>query len=358
MRSLISIFVLLLALTSCGQKPITLTINGTVTDAALNGQQVYLMDYNGYKGIDTAVVENSKFTFSVAQDTATLLRISLKRLYANLILDNGVVDVALTENSTISGTPLNDALTKIEEEIAPLSAKMMDIYRQQNSPTADKEKLGKQLTDLRANTIEIHQKAFNSNIGNMLGVYSLWKMIRGLSYEESTKKAAEMGVLAENFGPIKSVIAAKGAYENTKAGKMYVDFDAVNLDGSAAKLSDYVGKGNYVLVDFWASWCGPCVREMPNIKEVYENYNDKGLVVLGVNVWDKKEKQKSSIEKLGLDWNHIAIFEGTKATDAYGIDGIPHIILFAPDGKIVARGLHGDDMKAKVAECINILLMK
>ena len=352
MRSLISIFVLLLALTSCGQKPIALTINGTVTDSALNGQQVYLMNYADYKNIDTAVVENSKFTFSVAQDTATLLRISLKRLYGNLILEDGVVDVVLTENSTISGTPLNDALTKLNGEIAPLSAKMMNIYRQQNSPTADKEKLSKELNDLRNRTVEINQKAFDSNIGNMVGVYSLWTMIHGLSYEESAKKAAEMGVLAENFGPIKSIIAAKGAYENTKAGKMYVDFDAVNLDGSAAKLSDYVGKGKYVLVDFWASWCGPCVREMPNIKDVYTNYKDKGLVVLGVNVWDKKDKQKSSIEKLGLEWNHIAIFEGTKATDAYGIDGVPHIILFAPDGKIVARGLHGDDMKAKIAETI------
>ena len=350
MRSLISIFVLLLALTSCGQKPITLTINGTVTDAALNGQQVYLMDYNGYKGIDTTVVTDSKFTFKVIKDTATIVGVRLKRMSATLILEDGVVDVELAESSTISGTPLNDSLNLLDSKITPLNKSSYAIYKQFSLPNVDKEKLKKENIKIINSTKEIYQKSFDSNIGNMMGVYSYWKMIRGLSYDESKKMAAEMGPLAENFGPIKSIMKAKAAYDNTQAGKMYIDFDAVNPDGSAAKLSDYVGKGNYVLVDFWASWCGPCVREMPNIKDVYTNYKDKGLVVLGVNVWDKKDKLKSSIENMGMDWNHIAIFEGTKAADAYGIDGIPHIILFAPDGKIVARGLHGDDMKAKVAE--------
>ena len=332
MRSLISIFVLLLALTSCGQKPITLTINGTVTDPALNGKSVYLKNYSTYKNIDTAVVVDSKFTFKVSQDTTTILGISLNNLYIDLILEDGVVDVQLIEVSEISGTRLNDLLNQYDKKFRTLKER-----------------------SLRK---ELYENMFDNNIGNMLGVFSLWMLINEpIAYDEANVMVTRMGPLAENFGPIKSIMKAKAAYENTQAGKMYIDFDAVNPDGSAAKLSDYVGKGNYVLVDFWASWCGPCVREMPNIKEVYENYKDKGLVVLGVNVWDKKEKQKS-IEKLRLDWNHIAIFEGTKATDAYGIDGIPHIILFAPDGKIVARGLHGDDMKAKVAECINILLMK
>jgi thiol-disulfide isomerase/thioredoxin len=350
MRSLISIFILFLALTSCEQKPITLTINGTVTDSALNGQKVYLMNYNDYKGIDTTVIADSKFTFKVTQDTATIVGVRLKRLFAALILEDGVVDVELTESSKISGTPLNDSLSLLDGEIELLTTRMRAIYKQLAEPMADKEQLGKESSQLRVNANEIYQKSFDSNIGNMLGVYSFWKMIQGLSYEESKKMADEMAPLAENFGPIKSIMKAKAAYENTKAGKMFIDFDAVKPDGSAAKLSDYVGKGEYVLVDFWASWCGPCVREMPNIKDVYKNYKDKGLVVLGVNVWDKKDKLKSSIEEMGMDWNHIAIFEGTEAADAYGINGIPHIILFAPDGTIVERGLHGDAMKAKVAE--------
>ena len=355
MRSIISIFVLFLAVISCGQQPISMTINGTVADSTLNGQNVYLKNYSNNKNLDTAVIADSKFAFKVAQDTATILKISLKRLYANVILEDGVIDVKLAQPSTVSGAPLNDSLMLFNSKIDALNREFYAAYRACSESIKDKEELGKEISKLREtiggemNTLS--KRSFESNKGDMFGVFVLWSILQGdVTYDEAKKMVSEVGSLAADFGPIKRILSVQEAYANTDAGKMFVDFDAANPDGSAAKLSDYVGKGNYVLVDFWASWCGPCKAEIPVLKEIYNNYKDKGLVVLGVNVWDKPAKFESSIKDFDMNWNHITVFEGKEATNSYGINGIPHIILFAPDGTIVERGLRGDKMKAKVAE--------
>ena len=125
-----------------------------------------------------------------------------------------------------------------------------------------------------------------------------------------------------------------------QAGDMFADF-AVEYEGKTTRLSDYVGKGQYVLVDFWASWCGPCRGEIPNLIAAYNKYKDRGLQVLGIAVWDKPEDTLKAIEEEKVPYPQI-INSQEIATNIYGITGIPEIILFAPDGKIVKRSLRGE----------------
>ncbi len=143
---------------------------------------------------------------------------------------------------------------------------------------------------------------------------------------------------------------AQVAQSKTKAGMMFVDFSA-EYDGKVQKLSDHVGKGKYVLVDFWASWCGPCKAEIPGLIEVYNKYKGDKFEVLGVATWDKPEDTLKALEQLKIPYPQImnAQYAGS---DAYGIEGIPQIILFAPDGKIVARDLRGASIEAKVKEVL------
>ncbi len=124
---------------------------------------------------------------------------------------------------------------------------------------------------------------------------------------------------------------------STDEGAMFTDFEATQPDGSVLKLSDFVGKGKYILVDFWASWCGPCKREIPNIKAAYEKYKGDKFDVLSVAVWDKPEDTAKAAAEHGVVWNQI-VNAGQVPTDIYGIEGIPHLILFGPDGTIVKRG--------------------
>ena len=134
-------------------------------------------------------------------------------------------------------------------------------------------------------------------------------------------------------------------------GEKFVDF-AVEYNGKTTRLSDYVGRGQYVLVDFWASWCGPCRMEIPNIIAAYNKYKDRGLQVIGIAAWDKPEDTKKAIAEEHIPYPQI-INSQKIATDVYGISGIPEIILFSPDGTILARGLRGNQIEIKLAEVFN-----
>ena len=139
----------------------------------------------------------------------------------------------------------------------------------------------------------------------------------------------------------------------TAVGTMFTDFE-VEYDGKTQKLSDYVGKGQYVLVDFWASWCGPCRQEIPNLINVYNSYKDKNLNVLGVTVSDRVEDTKRAIEELGINYPQIMAEQSSVGADAYGVLGIPHIILFGPDGTILARDLRGEMIEAAVKQHLGL----
>lgn len=148
---------------------------------------------------------------------------------------------------------------------------------------------------------------------------------------------------------IKEIVSFLEVKCQTAEGKKFVDF-IVNLpNGRVTSFSDYVGTGSYCLVDFWASWCGPCRGEIPNLKKVYEEYGPKGLKMLSVAVWDKPEDSTAAAEELGIEWDQI-INAQRIPTDLYGINGIPHIILFGPDGTILRRNLRGEDIAKEVAK--------
>ena len=182
---------------------------------------------------------------------------------------------------------------------------------------------------------------------------------------QNTANVMEESQLAEALGMlegaaledeyVKSLVALNDAKQATAEGKMFTDFtvvqDPADSLGSKVSLSDFVGKGKYVLVDFWASWCGPCKAEIPNIAAVYEKYKGEDFDVLSIAVWDDPADTKVSAKEHGVVWNQI-INAQQVPTDLYGIEGIPHIILFGPDGTILKRNLRGEDIESAVAEAL------
>ena len=133
-----------------------------------------------------------------------------------------------------------------------------------------------------------------------------------------------------------------------KEGEMFKDF-AVEYNGKTTRFSDYVGRGQYVLADFWASWCGPCRQQIPDLISLYQQYKEKGLTVLGIAFSDKPQETEKAIRDLDIPYPQIINAQDIPAT-LYGIDALPHTILFAPDGTIIARNIYGDELKTKLAE--------
>ena len=242
---------------------------------------------------------------------------------------------------------------------------MMQEYRQtMDSLSADRQKAEAFYNDFVERYIKFNLDAAKKNPDNEVAVQVLMNL-RGLIDDEQTsaiisKMSAEM-LEREDVAALKKGLDARIA---TAEGKPFVDFTVNTVVGQTrsvppqpkyaeVKLSDYVGKGKYILLDFWSPWCGPCRREMPNIKAVYDKYKGDKFDVVSIAVWER-EPVDVTIEtaaKLGMDWNQINN-GGREPAELYGVEGIPHLILFGPDGTILKRGFHGAEIDQIVSSYI------
>lgn len=201
--------------------------------------------------------------------------------------------------------------------------------------------------------IAYNKEVISANTDNVISAYALRNIYSDLEDDslEVVCGSIDSTVLARNsfIGKILDGVTAR---KRTAEGMKFTDFSIPQPDGTVASLSDYVGKGKYVLVDFWASWCGPCKRAIPHVKSVYDKYRGKDFDVLSVAVWEKSAQESIDTAKVyKVNWNQIVDAQSIP-TDIYGILGIPHIVLFGPDGTILKRGLYGDEIEKEVAKYV------
>lgn len=318
--------------------------------ADANGQWVYLYKPSGQGASDSVQIANGRFTLerAVAED-GLIVHLVIPRSYnLSFIPEEGIIKADLAASGA-TGTPLNDEHTQKSKYrkglIEEARAKLKSIRADKNLDDKAKEEAQEKVSDeLYAKIKPLAEADLKEHPNDAIGLIALQNL---LGMEDVTVAKAE--ALLQQAGDrlraeesITKMVTRLRRVEATQAGAQFVDFEGVDDANKAVRLSDYVGKGHYVLVDFWASWCGPCRREIGHLKKVRDAYTDKGLVILGTVVWDEMEDHLKAMKELEITWPQI--FNKTEATELYGIAGIPQIILFDPAGKIVARDLRGEEI--------------
>jgi thiol-disulfide isomerase/thioredoxin len=193
--------------------------------------------------------------------------------------------------------------------------------------------------------------AIDENKDNVIGAFALSQLMYFMSYEE-LKAELESGAPYLQHPLCDQAKQQLKSLELRAPGTMFKDIVENDTTGVSHHLSEYVGKGDYVLVDFWASWCGPCMQEMPNVKANYEKYKDKGFKVVDLSFDRNADAWKKAIREHYLNWIHLSDlkFWQTVAAETYGIRSIPSSILCDPTGKIVDIDLRGEKLGAKLME--------
>lgn len=329
------------------------TLLGTAP-ASENGKTVYMTDYelesqtkNPVEArVDSAVIKEGKFTFK--RSDKGIRRLEFARYYTNFIAEPGTIKVDISNPKLVGGTPLNDSLAAMMSRMKKTEEESDKLWSDSTLTRAEKMVRGKALGDRYRAEVAASVRA---NKDNIFGANALWSVSYELPAEQYMELYEMAGPVVQNFKPLQNIKKFKEALLATAPGKMFLDFEGTDSTGRAVKLSDYVGKGKYVLVDFWASWCGPCREETPVVAKAYEKYKDKGLEVLGLFVWDKPQRLGKAAKELHITWPQL-IDSKDVVRDMYGVQGIPHIMLFGPDGTILARDLRGERIEQEIAKHI------
>ena len=323
-----------IVMTSCSEKK-QYNLTGQV-DEQYNESPVLLISMASGDTLATTTVLDGNFTFTGEAPSPELAQIRVGgRAVGNVVLEPGDI---LFSSEVISGTPLNEVLSELRKKEQHVTECML---ANQNDSTKQAE-IEQCYNAYQAYSDSVMMANIDNPVGASLLIENAYEM-----QANTLDSVMNAHPSLKAYARINKILEQKNIAAETGVGKPYKDFEVV-YDGQTQKLSELMQPDHYTLVDFWASWCGPCRREIPVIKEILNEWGPKGLDVVGVAVWDEPEATKKAMEQLDITWP--VIIDAQKIpTDMYGILGIPCIMVIGPDGTILLRDLQGQELKDAVA---------
>lgn len=363
MRNIIAIVGILFTLASCTNKE-QFVLNGKINNAG-DLKKVYL--YEGKVRIDSAFLnESDEFRFKRSAVEPRILTLDVGEHQYLFVLKNGEKVKFETDleknpfNYCVSGSDVTErikALSLIRSRYESISTEIEEEFNKKIKAAPEKEE------KIREETLEKFQNMLKDsgnetlafaeeNKDNLAGFYAMLSLDDSMYEAQMIQYADEIKDVFPGNSAVQAFINHMAELKALSVGQKAPDFESINPQGKSIKLSDF--KGQYTLIDFWASWCGPCRVENPNIVEQYHLYKDKGFTVLGVSLDDSRSAWLKGIKDDKLEWTHVSelLRWNSEIAQLYKVNSIPASFLIGPDGIILAKNLRGKALRDFLAENI------
>lgn len=292
--------------------------------------------------MDSAYINDDKARFTGEVDMPCFALVTVDgSCIANFYVENDTIDVLSEETEisggvrtdwSISGGELNRRRRLFQDQYMELAARL------KTKSDAEWAQFSKDYSALIIKTLE-------ENADNAFGADLAITAKKDRSYFEAHPAIMQLET-------VKAYLHGLEIKEKLRPGNPFSDF-SVRYEGQTRRLSDVVGKGDYVLLDFWASWCGPCMQAMAHLKKLDEKYGDRNFKILGVTVNDKPENSLHRIKEFELPWEIWISDNSKEAVAAYIVESIPHTVLFAPDGTILLNNPPMEELEQRLTEIFN-----
>ena len=350
---------------ACSDNEVQYVITGK--NAPQGVTKIYLVDRMIEDDIDSTVVVDGAFQLKGKAGKDAFLGIVVENFEWNfpLINDGVPMEIDFTD-TTLTGSALNTRITECDKRNSKAYARLNKLVQDylalskeeqtagEDAFTAQYEKVFQEFVDTKMAIIE-------ENKDNLVPVAFIENVPQVVSYQK-VHELLSMDVpftkhpfVTDLKASLEDVMAEEIKADDAKSafiGKKFLDLEEADTDGNLHKLSEYAGRGNWVLVDFWASWCGPCKAEMPNVVAAYKKYHDKGFEIVGLSFDHEKEPWVQAILEWNMPWIHLSDLKSWKtvAAERYSVNAIPDNLLIDPEGIVVARGLRGEALEKRLVE--------
>lgn len=351
---------------SCDTQPknqFTLEVKLTGVDDIM----IFLKQYgdDGWVTLDSAMTVQGLANFSGTVGLPEMYFVGFQgtRSFVQIFLEpsdiKAQIDFADLNNLIVTGSESQKVFEDYNSSLQEIDGLFQEVNRQyqQAAKSDDKERLEElnqefdELNEMKAGFIK------NFCLKNNSTPVSPYIMLRNsyyFEYEDFDEITAASAPSIQSSIYVKSLKEKADAMRKVAIGQPFTDFTLNDPDGNPLPLSSAIGE-NYVLIDFWASWCIPCRRENPNIVAAYEEYHEKGFDIFGVSLDRDHGKWIAAIAQDSLTWNHVSDLKQWKseAGKLYGVQSIPHSLLVSPEGIIIAKNLREAALHEKLAELLN-----
>lgn len=360
--------VIALLLSACSQKS---QLNGKFANANNEGKQVYLLtmkDFNApFQPVDSTVVKDGAFSFVLNDSTEVGVAYIVVKDAAPgtpngipFVYEKGTIEMLIDTVSRVKGTPMNEKCQVFFDKLAVVAKKMetADNQAAQAADPNERQPYIDQMHGLQQEMSTIGYDFIKENMNNRIGEFYLVSFIDLFDdnqVQDLLKLASpEYQKLINNLLGLDDQAQQAPGQQGSFVGQKFIDITGNTPEGKTIAISEYASKGKVVLVDFWASWCGPCIKEMPHVVAAYQKYKGKGFEIVGISLDEDKDKWTAAIKNLNMTWPNMSDLKGWESalSAPYNVTSIPFTLLIDKDGTIVAENLRGKELEDKLSELL------